>query len=136
ARATRGLACGAEGEDEIALLQVQGEASLWKGDVEHDAPARRMFARSAPGSGPWFWALCGLSVRSAVRGDLDGLMDCVARIADTAALPGSDPRLAATLGIVSTILFAIGDEVRGMSFVRRMEEVGASLSDRDPRTRG
>src|SRR6185437_7588383 len=33
ARADRGLACGARGDEEIALLSVRGEASTFKGDV-------------------------------------------------------------------------------------------------------
>ncbi len=134
ARADRGLACGATGEDEVALLSVRGEATTWKGEIPlADAITDEVLAKASPGTSRWYWALTGRAIHATLRGDRDRLAAAVSLALSVAPSAGSAATLVGTVGAVAWVLFTVGLFDLGVAAIARMEEAAASIPERDLR---
>src|SRR5262249_55730676 len=109
ARAERGLACGARGEDEGALLAVWGEATTWKGDIAAaGANSGEVTGKATPGSGPWYWALTGRGVHATLLGQIDRLAATVTLALATQPVGDGAAALVGLIGALAWILCGSG----------------------------
>jgi tetratricopeptide (TPR) repeat protein len=83
-RATRGIACGAEGEQLGALRLLQSEAHLWRGDLGGaEREALSAMRDLPPGSARWFKAALGLLMQSASQGREDQIERFIGELAES-----------------------------------------------------
>jgi hypothetical protein len=83
-RASRGIACGAEGEALGALRLLQSEAHLWRGDLVGAEREALLAMRDLPrGSARWFKAALGLLMQSASLGREDQIERFIRELADS-----------------------------------------------------
>jgi hypothetical protein len=137
ARAERGLACGAAGDDALALLAARAEATSWKGDLDlADARAAEVIAQAPAGSGSWYWAHAGLAAHGFFRGRVDVLAETMARVVDLPPSAEGAAGFIAAAGSVMPLIFASGQIDLALRALDRMEAAEALCADPDPRTRG
>jgi eukaryotic-like serine/threonine-protein kinase len=133
ARAARGLACGATGQDEVALLLVHAAASSWRGDFDAaERHAGEVLARATPGTRAWYWALAGRAAANGFRGRTDRLLESLTLAAGVDPTPDGAPGLVAALGALTPMALAMGQVDVGVALLDRMEQIGAGIAERDP----
>jgi tetratricopeptide (TPR) repeat protein len=123
----RGLACGAEGSVQGALLLALAEAHRWRGEFrEAEEAAARALALVPPGSAEWYGSAAEVARASAAMGQVQRLVDMAELLLSRELGPG-DARAIAALSLAGHLLHA-GEYDRARRLLLQVE--------RDPRGQG
>ncbi len=85
ARAKKGVACGAEGEDKAALRVLQSEAHAWRGEMaDSEACGLEAVETAAVGSALWFSAVGHAATAAGQRGHHEAIVPLVEALLEPA----------------------------------------------------
>jgi tetratricopeptide (TPR) repeat protein len=135
ARAERGVALGASGEDLGALCLIRAEAHAWRGEnAEAEQRAGEAMAALPEGSARWYAAAGQLAIAAGRLVRRERLEELAAALSGPAGGAPSAPQLTA-LAQVATHLVQAGEGALADALMARVEERLGDLHD-DPLVRG
>jgi hypothetical protein len=124
-RATRGIACGAEGEALGALRLLQSEAHLWRGDLVGAEREALHAMRDLPrGSARWFKAALGLLMQSASLGREDQIERFIRELAESPSTVRSGAQTTA-FALALRLLAMNGNRAVARLFLDRLRAIDA-----------
>ncbi len=133
ARASRGLACGAEGELKGALLLLQAEAELWRGDNAAAASLGALAMADLPRGGPEFCRAAGQAAAASGRlGDAERMDVLGAELLALAGEGAGDGAFAIACARTAMSWLLLGRRDRAVLLLDVLERIAPAQGSGEP----